>query len=60
MENQTSMGLPEEANNHGDNIIAFRMKIRKIFKKSMERQLYESIKIINSKTEDDFLLNSKS
>ena len=45
---------------HGDKNIAYRMEILKTFKKPMERQVYESIKIINSKTEDDFPLNSKN
>ena len=45
---------------HEDKNIAYRMEILKTFKKPMERQVYESIKIINSKTEDDFSLNSKN
>ena len=45
---------------HGDKNVAYRMEILKVFKKPMERQVYENIKIINSKTEDDFPLNSKN
>ena len=45
---------------HGDKNVAYRMEILKVFKKPMERQVYESIKIINSKIEDDFPLNSKN
>ena len=44
---------------HNDKNIAYRMEIIKTFKKPMERQVYESMKIINSKNEDDFPLNSK-
>ena len=45
---------------HGDKNIAYRMEIIKSFKKPMERQVYESIKIVNSKTEDHFPLNTKN
>ena len=35
------------------------MDIIKTFKKPLARQVYESVKIINSKTEDDYPMNSK-
>ena len=44
---------------HGDKNVAYRMEILKSFKKPMARQVYESIKIINSKNEDDFPMNNK-
>ena len=44
---------------HRDRKIDYRMDIIKTFKSALERQVYESTKIINSKTEDDFPLNSK-
>ena len=45
---------------HGDKIVDYRMDIIKTFKTPMERQVYESIKIINSKAEDNYPLNSKN
>ena len=44
---------------HGDMKIDYRMDIIKSFKSPLERQVYESIQIINSKTEDNFPMNSK-
>ena len=45
---------------HDDKNIGYRMDIIKTFKnKPLARQVYESVKIINSKTEDDYPMNSK-
>ena len=44
---------------HNDKNVNYRMEVIKTFKSPLERQVYESIKIINSQNEDDFPLNSK-
>ena len=44
---------------HNDKNIKYRIDILKTFKKPMSRQVFESIKIINSKTKDDYPLNTK-
>ena len=45
---------------HEDKNVNYRMEVLKTFKNNpLARQVYESIKIVNSKVEDHFQLNNK-
>ena len=45
---------------HQDKKVEYRMDVLKSFKNNpLARQVYESVKIVNSKIEDDFQLNDK-
>ena len=45
---------------HDDKKVAYKMEVLKSFKNNpLARQVYESVRIVNSKIEDDIQLNSK-
>ena len=48
-------------NVHQDKKVEYKMEIMKTFKNNpLARQVYESVKIVNSKLEDDYPLNDKN